>query len=85
MGVGGIIARLASAPRVPHSGAMTENPADEAHDDAEPMDTKARFRAALDRKRQHEAAGNGAAHGDSKISGAHAAAGGRRVFRRKSG
>lgn len=66
---------------------MTENPADEATIErgAEPMDTKARFRAALDRKRQHEATGNGAAHGDSKISGAHAAAGGRRVFRRKSG
>ena len=47
---------------------------------------KDRFRAALERKRASQAAGEtGGAHGDSKIHGAHGAVGGKRTFRRKSG
>ncbi|MEU4120534.1 DUF5302 domain-containing protein [Kitasatospora sp. NPDC028055] len=49
-------------------------------------DVKARFLAALDRK--HGAKGGstaGGPNGDSKIHGAHAAAGSKRNFRRKSG
>lgn len=50
-------------------------------------DAKAKFKEALERKRgQQEArAAEGGAHGDSKIHGEHAAAGGKRTFRRKAG
>ncbi|MGF1430417.1 DUF5302 domain-containing protein [Kitasatospora sp. LaBMicrA B282] len=49
-------------------------------------DVKAKFLAALERKHgaKGDASGNGRG-GDSKIHGAHAAAGGKRTFRRKSG
>lgn len=49
------------------------------------LDTRAQFRAALERKRSRHAAGASGFSGDSKIHDAHGAAGGRRVFRRKSG
>ncbi len=58
-----------------------EAPAAPAQDDV-----KAKFLAALERK--HGVKGDGSAGGpggDSKIHGAHAAAGGKRTFRRKSG
>ncbi|HEY2166146.1 MAG TPA: DUF5302 domain-containing protein [Jatrophihabitantaceae bacterium] len=60
--------------------------ADVAGDGDDPADPKAKFKAALDRKRGGQAAqaGSGPA-GDSKIHGAHGAAGGKRTFRRKSG
>lgn len=51
----------------------------------QPLDTKAQFRAALDRKRQQHAAGGSAGIGDAKVHGAHGAAGNHRMFRRKSG
>jgi hypothetical protein len=51
----------------------------------QPLDTKARFREALERKRQRHAAGGSAGIGDAKVPGAHGAAGAKRVFRRKSG
>jgi hypothetical protein len=51
----------------------------------QPLDTKARFREALERKRQRHAAGGSAGFDDSKVPGAHGAAGAKRVFRRKSG
>ena len=53
--------------------------------DAAPDQTKDRFRAALERKRSQQHAANADTHGDSKVHGAHARAGGRREFRRKSG
>ncbi|MER6396687.1 DUF5302 domain-containing protein [Kitasatospora sp. NPDC001603] len=49
-------------------------------------DVKARFLAALERKHGTKGgAASGGPSGDSKIHGAHAAAGGKRNFRRKSG
>ncbi|MFI6155132.1 DUF5302 domain-containing protein [Kitasatospora sp. NPDC051170] len=68
-------------PERPEAEPAVEAPAAAAQDDV-----KARFLAALERK--HGAKGAGAAggpNGDSKIHGAHAAAGGKRNFRRKSG
>ncbi|MFJ6623167.1 DUF5302 domain-containing protein [Kitasatospora sp. NPDC091335] len=65
----------------PEAGPAVEAPAAAAQGDV-----KARFLAALERK--HGAKGGGTAggpNGDSKIHGAHAAAGGKRNFRRKSG
>ncbi|MFJ4091753.1 DUF5302 domain-containing protein [Kitasatospora sp. NPDC089913] len=65
----------------PETGAAAEAPAAAA-----PDDVKARFLAALERK--HGAKGGSTAGGpnsDSKIHGTHAAAGGKRNFRRKSG
>lgn len=56
--------------------------------DGEPAgDAKERFREALERKRDREAAraAEGGPHGDSKVHGEHAAAGGKRTFRRKAG
>jgi hypothetical protein len=47
---------------------------------------KAKFREALDRKRQVHAEGQGkGAHEAGKVNGAHGPAGSRRNFRRKSG
>ena len=48
---------------------------------------KARFRAALERKRgaQADRADEAEKRGSSKVTGEHAAAGGKRNFRRKSG
>ncbi|MFJ1706740.1 DUF5302 domain-containing protein [Kitasatospora sp. NPDC088346] len=49
-------------------------------------DVKAKFLAALERKHGGKAGGGaGGAGGESKIHGAHSAAGGKRTFRRKSG
>lgn len=49
-------------------------------------DVKARFREALDRKRQVHADGQGTGgHEAGKVSGAHGPAASRRSFRRKSG
>ncbi|HZY75487.1 MAG TPA: DUF5302 domain-containing protein [Jatrophihabitantaceae bacterium] len=48
-------------------------------------DAKDKFREALERKRSQQAGRAAAGHGDSKIHGEHAAAGGKRTFRRKSG
>jgi hypothetical protein len=57
-------------------------------DDAKPDidDVKARFREALDRKRQVHAEDQGkGGHEAGKVSGAHGPAASRRSFRRKSG
>jgi hypothetical protein len=52
----------------------------------EPVDQKARFRAALERKNAAAHARNQvSADGDNHISGDSHAAGAKRVFRRKSG
>jgi hypothetical protein len=50
-------------------------------------DAKARFKEALERKRGQQAAraADAGGPGDSKIHGEHAAAGGKRTFRRKAG
>ncbi|MEV4612186.1 DUF5302 domain-containing protein [Kitasatospora sp. NPDC049258] len=49
-------------------------------------DVKAKFLAALERKHGGKAgSGAGGPGGESKIHGAHSAAGGKRTFRRKSG
>lgn len=50
-------------------------------------DVKRKFREALERKRNHGAAGaaGGAGRDGSKVHGAQARAGGQREFRRKSG
>lgn len=50
-----------------------------------PSDPKDKFRQALERKRAQQADRAANAHGESKVHGEHAAAGGRRTFRRKSG
>ncbi|WP_406197549.1 DUF5302 domain-containing protein [Kitasatospora sp. NBC_01560] len=68
-------------PETPEAGQAAETPAPAAQDDV-----KAQFLAALERK--HGAKGGSTAGGpnsESKIHGAHAAAGGKRNFRRKSG
>jgi hypothetical protein len=49
-------------------------------------DVKAKFREALDRKRQVHAEGQGkGSHESGKVNGAHGPAASRRSFRRKSG
>ena len=63
----------------PHTGA------DAASDGDDPAEAKARFKAALDRKRSQGGPSATGPGGDSKIHGTHAAAGGKRTFRRKSG
>jgi Family of unknown function (DUF5302) len=69
--------------------AATEPAADDPHEeDAKPDidDVKAKFREALDRKRQVHAEGQGkGAHEAGKVNGAHGPAASRRSFRRKSG
>ncbi|MFJ8040299.1 DUF5302 domain-containing protein [Kitasatospora sp. NPDC096147] len=52
---------------------------------AEPDDQKAKFLAALARKQGAKGGAGGGQAGESKIHGTHAAAGGKRNFRRKSG
>ena len=63
--------------------------ADDAAEDAgkpDIDDVKAKFREALDRKRQVHAEGQGkGAHEAGKVNGAHGPAASRRRFRRKSG
>jgi hypothetical protein len=64
------------------------HPHEEHDEDAKPDidDVKAKFREALDRKRQVHAEGQGkGAHEAGKVSGAHGPAASRRSFRRKSG
>jgi hypothetical protein len=53
--------------------------------DKQADETKDKFRAALERKRELRHANNGEAQSDSKVHGEHARAGGKRTFRRKSG
>ena len=69
--------------------AAAQPAADEAAEDgAKPDidDVKAKFREALDRKRQVHAEGQGkGGHESGKVSGAHGPAASRRNFRRKSG
>jgi hypothetical protein len=48
-------------------------------------DPKDRFREALERKRSKKHPHEGASQNSSKVQDAHAAAGGKRNFRRKSG
>jgi hypothetical protein len=61
-------------------------PSTNAGDSAKAGDNaKDRFREALERKRSQQAGRASAGHGDSKVHGEHAAAGGKRTFRRKSG
>ena len=69
--------------------AATEPAAGDTHEEeAKPDidDVKAKFREALDRKRQVHAEGQGkGGHESGKVSGAHGPAASRRNFRRKSG
>lgn len=58
------------------SADSTDNPADAAKD---------RFREALERKKGHKHPHEAASQNDAKVHDAHAAAGGKRTFRRKSG
>ncbi|WP_031078790.1 DUF5302 domain-containing protein [Streptomyces sp. NRRL WC-3742] len=68
-------------PERPEAGPTVEVPAADAQDDV-----KAQFLAALERKQGANGGSTaGGPNGDSKIHGAHAAAGGKRNFRRKSG
>jgi hypothetical protein len=55
--------------------------------DEQTDDVKDKFRAALERKRGHQAdrAAEANEKDNSKIHGEHGAAGGKRTFRRKSG
>ncbi|MEV4559881.1 DUF5302 domain-containing protein [Kitasatospora sp. NPDC049285] len=74
---------------------MSSETAAESADSADPAETpaeagqddvKAKFLAALQRKDGGSGRGAGSGPGgDSKIHGAHGAAGGKRTFRRKSG
>lgn len=59
--------------------------ADKPADDGAAEDPKAKFREALERKRHAQEQRATETSGDSKIHGTHAAAGGKRTFRRKSG
>lgn len=63
---------------------MADNSSGGAPDRA-PDDAKDKFRQALERKRAQQADRTGNAYGESKVHGEHAAAGGKRTFRRKSG
>lgn len=71
------------------AGAADEAPGGSDAGDRAPADdmesTRAAFRAALERKKQRNAAGFGGGIADPQARGAHAAQGGKRVFRRKSG
>ncbi len=71
------------------AAAAADTPVGDTHeDDGKPDidDVKAKFREALDRKRQVHAEGQGkGAHEAGKVSGAHGPAASRRNFRRKSG
>ena len=72
----------------PEAAATPETADSPAPDEAKPDidDVKAKFREALDRKRQHHDDGQGkGGHESGKVSGAHGPAASRRNFRRKSG
>jgi hypothetical protein len=80
----------AEATPAPAQGSETASGTTEAaaEQEAKPEldDVKARFREALDRKRQVHAEGQGkGGHEAGKVSGAHGPAASRRNFRRKSG
>lgn len=62
---------------------MTEKPDEKATSPSE--EAKRKFREALERKKQNAQNRPGHLAGDSSIHGTHAAAGGKREFRRKSG
>ena len=73
----------AAAEAAPKDGAQAE-----PEGEVKPVldDVKAKFREALDRKRQVHAEGQGkGSHEAGKVSGAHGPAASRRSFRRKSG
>jgi hypothetical protein len=78
-----------SADATPAAADSASPSADDAAEDADKPDiddVKAKFREALDRKRQVHAEGQGkGAHEAGKVSGAHGPAASRRNFRRKSG
>jgi hypothetical protein len=78
-----------SADATPAAADSAPASADDAAEDAgkpDIDDVKAKFREALDRKRQVHAEGQGkGAHEAGKVSGAHGPAASRRNFRRKSG
>ena len=70
------------------SAPLSPEPADESAEaagQADPGDTRARFREALERKKNRAAGGFGAGSVDSRAGSARGAAGAKRVFRRKSG
>lgn len=62
-----------------------DRPEQDGSEPADRTDMQAQFRAALERKRSRHATQANGFTGDSKIHDTHGAAGGRRVFRRKSG
>ena len=77
-----------SADATPAAAESASAAGDAAEDAGKPDidDVKAKFREALDRKRQVHAEGQGkGAHEAGKVSGAHGPAASRRNFRRKSG
>lgn len=63
----------------------SEDAPEAGQDAGQPLDTKARFRAALERKRQRRHAGAAGVTGDPKTPHSRDGAGGQRMFRRKSG
>ena len=77
-----------ATPAAADSASASPSADDAAEDAGKPDidDVKAKFREALDRKRQVHAEGQGkGAHEAGKVSGAHGPAASRRNFRRKSG
>ncbi len=77
-----------ATPAAADSASAAPSADDAAEDAGKPDidDVKAKFREALDRKRQVHAEGQGkGAHEAGKVSGAHGPAASRRNFRRKSG
>jgi hypothetical protein len=77
-------AKLDATPDAATEPAADDTDEEEAKPDID--DVKAKFREALDRKRQVHAEGQGkGGHESGKVSGAHGPAASRRSFRRKSG
>ena len=77
-----------ATPAAADSASAAPSADDAAEDAGKPDidDVKAKFREALDRKRQVHAEGQGkGAHEAGKVNGAHGPAASRRSFRRKSG
>jgi hypothetical protein len=67
-------------------GDADRKPAASAAGSGEPADVKARFRDALERKKDRHADGvGGGGPSSGKVSDVHSRAGGKRQFRRKSG
>lgn len=67
---------------MPHAD---DTPTDESTAPAESTDQKDAFRAALERKKQHQHPHEQASHERGGVHDSHGAAGGRRLHRRKSG